>query len=300
MDAITDPLIEAGSVKITILADNAATPPYRAEHGFSALVEICSKSGDGSRPAAEGAGATILFDVGMGALFDNAVVADVDLSRVSDVVLSHGHYDHTDALALFLEKHPSARVHASFEVLRDHYSLRTGTCRRIALSDGNRVMLSALPEGQFQVFEKTASIFDSRIHLAGRISRDSSLETPSPLLFSDSECTHPDEVSDEIVLWIEMDAGLVILTGCCHAGFINTCEYVRAISSIDKIHAVVGGFHLANVPDARLRATADYIDRNRISRVVACHCTGDEEIKWLKGKLGSTITKGGCGMVLRL
>lgn len=292
-------MIEAGSVKITILADNAATLPYRAEHGFSALVEIFAKRGDGSRATEEGAAATVLFDVGMGALFDNAVVADIDLSRVSDVVLSHGHYDHTDALAAFLQNNPSVRIHASSDVFRDHYSLRTGTCRKIALSDGNRIMLSSLPEGQFQVFEKTDSIFDGRVHLAGRISRDSSLEMPSPLLFSDSECTRPDEVTDEIVLWTETDAGLVILTGCCHAGFINTCEYVRAVSGIENIHAVVGGFHLANVPDARLRATADYIERNGISRVVACHCTGDEEIEWLKGKLGSTVTKGECGMVLR-
>jgi 7,8-dihydropterin-6-yl-methyl-4-(beta-D-ribofuranosyl)aminobenzene 5'-phosphate synthase len=282
---------EARNVTITILADNTATPPYRAEHGFSALVETRKPDGSAS---------VILFDTGMGAIFENAALAGVDLARVSDVVLSHGHYDHTDALAKFLEKHPSSRVHASSGIFREHYSLRTGTCRKIALSDGNRVMLSALPRGQFLAFEKMDSIPGSRIHLAGRIPRVSPLETPSPLLFEDADCTIPDEVPDEIVLWTELSEGLVILTGCCHAGFINTCEYVRAVSGIGKISAVIGGFHLAKVSEERLAATADYIEKTGIRRVIPCHCTGDAEIEWLMGRLGSAVAKGECGMTIRL
>ena len=282
---------EARSVTITILADNAATPPYRAEHGFSALVETRKPDGSAS---------VIHFDTGMGAVFENVAFAGVDLARVSDVVLSHGHYDHTDALGMFLEKHPDARVHASTEVFRDHYSLRTGTCRKIALSDGNRVMLSAFPRGQFLAFDKTALIPGSRMHLAGRIPRVNPLETPSPLLFEDADCTIPDEVPDEIVLWTELSEGLVILTGCCHAGFINTCEYVRADSGVGKINAVIGGFHLANVSEERLAATADYIERTGIARVIPCHCTGDAEIEWLMGRLGSAVAKGECGLAIRL
>ena len=274
-------------VKLTVLADNAANPPYRAEYGFSALVEAHRE---------DGATDAVLFDVGMGALFGNAALAGVDLSRVTDVALSHGHYDHTDALGAFLERYPDARVHASTEVFRDHYSLRTGTCRKIALSDGNRVMLSALPEERFLTFGEAASIFDGRIHLAGRIPRVNPLESPSPLLFENPGCTIPDEVTDEIVLWTKTSEGLVILTGCCHAGFINTCEYVRAISGFEEIHAVIGGFHLANVGEERLRATAEYIERVGVRRVIPCHCTGDEKIEWLRARLGSNIvTKGECG-----
>lgn len=281
---------KAGNVKITILADNAATPPYRAEHGFSALVE--TEREDGAKDA-------VLFDVGMGELFGNATLAGVDLSRVCDVVLSHGHYDHTDALGAFLERYPSARVHASDEVFRDHYSLRTGACRKISLSDGNRVVLSALPEGHFQAFGKAVSISAGRLHLAGRIARAHASETPSPLLFEDSDCSIPDEVTDEIVLWMESNAGLVILTACCHAGFMNTCEHVRAASGIDTIDTVIGGFHLKNVGEERLRATAEYIERKGIRRVIPCHCTGDAEIEWLLARLGSgTVTKGECGMVI--
>lgn len=277
---------EAGNVTITILADNTATLQYRAEHGFSALVE--TREPDGSE-------SVVLFDTGMGAIFENADVAGVDLARVSDVVLSHGHYDHTDALAAFLEKHPAARVHASTGVFRDHYSLRTGTCRRIALSDGNRVILSALPHRQFLPFEKTDAVSESRIRLAGRIPRLAAHETPSPLLFADSACTIPDEVTDEIFLWLETNAGLVILTGCCHAGIINTCEYARKLVGPTHIHAVIGGFHLAGVSESRLRATADYLEAHGISRIIPCHCTGTAETEWLANRLGPTVVKGESG-----
>lgn len=276
---------EAGTVTLTILADNTASAPYKSEHGFSAFVE--ERGADYAH--------FVLFDTGMGVLFENAPVAGIDFSQVGDVVLSHGHYDHTDALSLFLQNHPSVRIHASSAVFREHYSLRTGSCRKIGLSDGNRILLSALPEGQFCAFEKETSIANGRIHLAGRIPRVNPLETPSPLLFDDSACSVPDYVPDEIVLWTKTAAGIVILTGCCHAGFINTCEYVRAVSGIDTIHAVIGGFHLAKVSEERLRATVEYIRMRKVARVIPCHCTGDTEIEWLKEKLGTTITRGECG-----
>lgn len=278
-------------MRITILADNAASPPYRAEHGFSAFIET---DADVDSPAS-----AVLFDVGMGALFDNAAGVGVDLSRVGDIVLSHGHYDHTDALSSVLDRCPSARVHASSEAFRDHYSLRTGTCRKISLSDENRARLSSLPDGRFHAFDTMDTISDTRINLVGRIPRVHPLETPSPLLFEDSGCTVPDDVIDEIALWTETDEGLVILTGCCHAGFINTCEHVRSVSGINAIHAVIGGFHLAKVGEERLLATAEYVARRGIRRVIPCHCTGDDEMEWLRARLGGdVVTKGECGQVL--
>ena len=197
------------------------------------------------------------------------------------------------------DRYPATRVHASAEIFREHYSLRTGACRAIALSDESRAAISALPRDQFRPFGKAASV-PGGIRLAGRIPRAHPLETPSPLLFGDPSCTVPDEVPDEIVLWIDTPDGLAILTGCCHAGFINTCEYVRAVSGIGEIHAVIGGFHLSNVGEERLRATAEYIERTGIRRVIPCHCTGEAEIEWLKERLGPAVTKGECGTAIRL
>lgn len=271
--------------RITILADNAASSLFTAEHGFSALIEAWDQ--DGAKPF------VALFDAGRGALFDNAAASCVDLLRVTDVILSHGHYDHTDALPEFLARYPTARVHASFRVVREHYSLSTGTCRAIGLSDATRKALSLLPAGSFATFTGATAVADKRLGLVEDIPRVRPLEGPSPLLFSDALCSAPDTVPDELALWLETEQGLVILTGCCHAGFINTCEHVLARSTHKKIHAVIGGFHLAGVDEARLEATAAYIAERGIERIVACHCTGEAETAALASRLGGTKRKGG-------
>ncbi len=286
---------KTGKARITILADNAARPPYRAEHGFSALLEAGGAAGvdeGGARPL------VVLLDTGRGAVFGNAAAAGIDLSRVTDVILSHGHYDHTDALPETLDRCPAARVHASSRVGREHYSVSTGPCRAIGLSVPARSALAALGAGRYNAFAGAASVADGYLGLVEGIPRVHSLEGPSPLLFADALCSVPDLVEDELALWFETEQGLVILTGCCHAGFINTCEHVLARSAETRVRAVIGGFHLAGVREARLEATAAYIAERGIERVVACHCTGDAETAWLTARLGATVTKGEAGMVV--
>jgi 7,8-dihydropterin-6-yl-methyl-4-(beta-D-ribofuranosyl)aminobenzene 5'-phosphate synthase len=287
-------MIVTDKLTITILADDTATPPYRAEHGFAALVEPGPRAAGDS--GAKGSSRQIVFDVGRGALFDNATAAGVDLSRVGDVVLSHGHYDHTDALPEFLARLPGVHVHASADFFRFHYSRSTGSLRSIGLSAENRSALAALPSGRFSPFRGEKTIAGGQIILSEKIPRVEPLETPSPLLFADEECSIPDAVPDELFFLADTAKGLVILTGCCHAGFINTCERARALSGDRPIYAVIGGFHLANAGKERLDATAGYIRTRAIPRVVACHCTGAAEIDWLKARLGAVVMKGECGM----
>lgn len=288
---------------VTILADNTAAEPFAAEHGFSAFL------------AHSGAQAGALFDVGRGALLANAEAAGIDLASVADIVLSHGHYDHTDALSTVLERAPSARIHASAGILDGHWSARTGTLRPIGVSEENRSALAGPFAANFQPFRGETSFSPTqlavnagespaaagnqthgRFHLTEDIPRFHPLETPSPLLFADAGGFVPDPVSDELALWAETPEGLVILTGCCHAGLINTCERVRTVSGIGTIRAVIGGFHLAGVSEERLTVTADYVRDNGIKLLVPCHCTGQAETDWLRVRLGETVEPGACGM----
>jgi len=284
MDAIIDPMNQAIAVRVTILADNAAAPPFLAEHGFSAFVE--ARGADGREWA-------VLFDLGRGTLFANADACGIDLSRAAEIALSHGHYDHTDALSEFLARYPDARVHASSGVYRDHYSLRTGTCRSIGLSAESRAALSR--DGRFVPVVVQTSIADGAIALIGDIPRAHPLEIPSPLLFDDLGCSVPDAVPDELFLVADTPRGLVILTGCCHAGLINTCERARSAFPKRPIDAVIGGFHLAGVSCERLEATAAYLEGAGVRLVVPCHCTGEEETVWLKSRLGERVAPGSCG-----
>lgn len=273
------------STSLTILSDNTAASPLQEEHGFSVLLEINSKF--------------VLFDTGRGAIFSNAPLLGVDLSRVESIVLSHGHYDHTDALSSVLAVTPNASVYASNSVFNDHYSMSTGTSRTIGLSNENRENLNSLPTDQLHLFSGTIQFVDP-VYLSETIFRAHPLEIPSPLLFADLDSTIPDTMPDELVLWFNTEKGLVILTGCCHAGVINTCEHVKKELPGVPLYALIGGFHLSGVSELRLESTATYIESQNISVVVPCHCTGKKETVWLKNRLGSRVKSGFCGMTLKL
>jgi len=284
--------MKTASVRMTVLADNTASPPFLAEHGFSVLLRIreTGESGaDGSRTR------TILFDTGRSVLFGNAECCGADLSAVTDVVLSHGHYDHTDALPDFLARHPDVTVHASAAAAAPHYSTSTGSCRYIGLSSRTRSALDGLDGGHRRLFSGTAEIADGLVHLAENIPRLDPLETPSGFLFSDPSCLVPDTVPEELALWIRTGSGLVVLTGCCHSGFVNTCERVRSLCPGVPIRAVAGGFHLAGVGVERLETVRDYILLNGIDTVVPCHCTGADAIRYLRDELGPVVQSCGCG-----
>ena len=278
--------ITRGGVQITIIADNNASLPFTGEHGFSAVIDICGAHTH-----------RILFDTGRGVIFTNAPAAGVNLALCEALVLSHGHYDHTDALKEFMNRYPRARIHASTGIFRQHYSKRTGTCRFIGLSTESREAILS-PESTYVPFTGTTAIAGGRVQLADNIPRIHPLETASPLLFEDEACTVSDTVPDELVLWTDTPDGLVIVTGCCHAGFMNTVNFVRTHAPDRPVALVVGGFHLAGVSSERIEATAAFIREQGIRRVAAFHCTGEDETRRLAELTGGIVEAGHCGTVL--
>jgi 7,8-dihydropterin-6-yl-methyl-4-(beta-D-ribofuranosyl)aminobenzene 5'-phosphate synthase len=309
MVVITD-RYAARAVEVTVLADNRADAPCVNERGFSALVRFrYDVTGDEDQEEAREqlesrAGSNvrehhILFDVGRGSLFQNAPLLGVDLSSVDSVVLSHGHYDHTDALADVRARYPGRNYYASRLVFQDHYSLRTGECRRIGLSDEPRAALNDLRCSSLTLVGERSLLANAPAHLVGAIPRVHALETESPLLFLDSTCTVPDPVSDELFLVIDLPEGLCILTGCCHAGIINTCERALSLFPARPLLAVMGGFHLAGCGESRLEATRDYLSAKGVSRLIPCHCTGEEETEWLARELPGRVLRGSVGTVVR-
>ncbi len=276
-------MTQSAAVTITILADNTASPPFAGEHGFSAFLDFGMER------------SALLFDTGQGVLFENAAAAGVDLSRVGVIALSHGHYDHTNALPGFIARYPDVSVAASDQIGRGHWSLSTGKVRDIALQSASRSALESLPVPQRLLFSDRLSLFDGQLTLQTAIPRRHPLELPSPVLFADRECTVPDTVPEETVLCFRASGGLVILTGCCHAGLINTCEAVRAVAGVSEIDTVIGGFHLAGVSASRLKATADYLAERKVRQVCPCHCTGEEAVLYLEKSLGERVVRARSG-----
>jgi len=95
-------------------------------------------------------------------------------------------------------------------------------------------------------------------------------------------------------MWFETDEGLVVLLGCCHAGVVNTIDYIRKVSGIDKVIGVIGGMHLVNADQNRLDRTFKAMSAWRPAFLVPCHCTGTNAAEQMLSALGSGIVSPGC------
>lgn len=267
---------------ITIIADNSASSPLEAEHGFSCLIEF-----EGMKP--------LLFDTGRGVLFHNAAELGKNLTDVSTLVLSHGHYDHTDALTDFFTLNTTAKLICSEHIFTEHYSMKTGKLRTIGLSEENAQTIKNLPDEQKVFVKKSTSIPSYGITVYESIPQTNDLEKPSALLYCNKECTKSDTMIDEAVISIETDKGLVLITGCCHCGFMNMCSHVIEETKGKHIHSVIGGFHLAGVSKERMDATVNFIREHKIDAVYPCHCTGEREMQMMETALPSIVQKAYCG-----
>jgi 7,8-dihydropterin-6-yl-methyl-4-(beta-D-ribofuranosyl)aminobenzene 5'-phosphate synthase len=94
-----------------------------------------------------------------------------------------------------------------------------------------------------------------------------------------------DTVPEDMSLVLVTDRGLVVVTGCGHAGVINTLEFARERLRDSPVHAVVGGLHLFDADEATLDWTADKLRVTGISHLLGAHCTGIEAVHTLRGRL---------------
>lgn len=270
---------------IRILVDNQAPAGLVEEHGFAAWIEA-----DGH---------ALLFDTGQGeALAANAAMLGCDLGRIDALVLSHGHYDHGGALAQVLSLAPTARVCCHAGAFVPRYSVRPGEApRAIAVADTDRAAILSLPPDRIQWIDAPCQLAPG-VGLSGPIPRLHPLEDTGGPFFLDPAGNCADPLDDDLALWIETSRGLIVITGCCHAGLINTVEHVRAVSGVDKVYGIIGGLHLLNASGARLAATCSALRGWAPAFVIPCHCTGEEATLALRTELGAAVLPGAAGCEL--
>jgi len=253
-------------MKLTVLVDNNTLIDryFLAEPGVSYLIE------DGDRK--------ILFDVGYSdAFITNARKMCIDLMDVDDVVLSHGHLDHTWGLD------PLVRLY--LEGMIENLPVKRPRLIAHPLALASR-RLDNLPEiGSLLSEEKLAGFFDLRFSRApvevterlvflGEIERTNAFEAQRPMgTIRDKGNERDDFLLDDSALVYRADAGLVIITGCSHAGICNIVEYAKKICHEERIVDIVGGFHLLEPPPEQLEGTVRYMKSLRPGAVHACHCT---------------------------
>jgi 7,8-dihydropterin-6-yl-methyl-4-(beta-D-ribofuranosyl)aminobenzene 5'-phosphate synthase len=263
-------------VDITVLVDDEAADGLTAEHGLSLWIEA-----DGRH---------ILFDTGQGAaLTANAQQLDVPLEQTDTVVLSHGHYDHTGGLSAVLTLAPNVNVvlHPGATAVR--YSIGApGSAKPVGMSPSIRAMIERMPSHRITETVRPVTIGPS-IGVTGPISRQRPFEQTSGPFFLDTHRKMEDPIMDDQALWIATPEGLVVCVGCCHAGLVNTLDYVLQISGMATIRAIIGGFHLLHADDDRLRQTVEALRSIRPDVLIPCHCTGWKAIHFLQDALGDHV-----------
>jgi len=255
------------ALKITILSTMLADAGV-GEWGFSALVEV-----DGHR---------LLFDTGArpDTVLTNAAELKIDLSTVEEVVLSHNHSDHTGGLLTLrralAKKNPAAlsRVHVGQGIFA---SRPDGKAEGNTMLEGRARLLAAgvkliehdAPVQLYPGVWLTGPV--PRVHPERNWSGSGQLVGPSGLV----EDTIPEDQS----LVFDTPSGLVLLSGCGHAGVINTAEYARKVVRAAPLHAAVGGFHLFPLDDEKLAWTIGKLRELGLQQLLGAHCTGLEAVR---------------------
>lgn len=310
MDNSTDFLLtnSAHAVRPPLIANEKFNlPPPVAEHGFSALVNVVSKyvqiKGEKKNSIndyntdknSSSGNNTFLFDTGVSknGVVHNANTFGIDFKQIDGIILSHGHFDHFTGLVNIL-KRISARQTPTTNL--DVFAHPDAFLRRWEIyPDGKRAKMPFLDETQLKkagaTIHKITGItflpneYCPSLLITGQIPRETSFEKGFP--FQYAENTHKDHkkkltpdplVKDDQAIVINVrNKGLIILTGCGHAGVINSINYAKKITGVDKIYAVIGGFHLpadGGIYEEAIDPTLKELQKANPEYIVPCHCTG--------------------------
>jgi 7,8-dihydropterin-6-yl-methyl-4-(beta-D-ribofuranosyl)aminobenzene 5'-phosphate synthase len=271
---------KASAVKVTVLSTMLAGDARRGvgEWGFAALVDV-----DGRR---------LLVDTGARpeTVLRNSEELGIDLSSVTDVVLTHNHADHTGGLPTLRRalatKNPRAltRAHVAPQI----FWSRPGDDGR----EGNGLLqVKAEYEAAGGAFVEHARpvellpgvIFTGpvpRRHPERNFGGTRSVKSAGGLV--------EDTVQEDSSIVIDTPSGLVVVTGCGHAGVVNITDYARSLRGPAPIHAIVGGLHLFALGDEQLAWTGRKLREFGTANLLGAHCTGIEAVYRLRDALGLT------------
>ncbi len=276
----------AERAEITVLVDNYTDSlqapstsvdrrlPYNpgrhllAEHGFSCLIRVFS----GKKVY------TVLMDTGLSrqCLPWNARQLGISLSAVEAVVLSHGHYDHTGSLEEVL---CSAEHQVPLIVHPDAFIRRRLNIPLQGQFDQPVLDAVALKKAGADIrrHREPSTLASGHLLVTGEVERKTRFEKgmPGGEIFKDGQWV-PDQIQDDQAVVIKIqEKGLVVLSGCAHAGIINTVEYAKKITGTDHVHAVLGGFHLSGKAyEQVIPPTVDTLVQINPDYMVPMHCTG--------------------------
>ncbi|MBH1939430.1 MBL fold metallo-hydrolase [Mobilitalea sibirica] len=259
---------------ITTLIENHSDEERHlaSEHGLSLFIEVDDYK--------------ILFDTGQsGAFLANADKLNIDLSTVQDVVISHGHYDHSggfESLINAVGMVPKLIVGEGFFIPKykklsdDQYKFNGN------LFDAEYIKKKQIP---LRIVTEDITYLRDEIFLFKNFEQRTGFEQLNPNFYKEHNGRYlQDDFMDELVLGIITDKGLVLIVGCSHVGIINILKTIKKRIHL-PIFAVIGGTHLVDADEERIRHTIDSFKEMDIRLVAVSHCTGEEGSKTIQKEL---------------
>jgi 7,8-dihydropterin-6-yl-methyl-4-(beta-D-ribofuranosyl)aminobenzene 5'-phosphate synthase len=277
-----------------VMAHGRVLDALVAEHGFSALVTI-TKDGRDHR---------FLFDAGTSpdGMIENMRRLELDPTSIETVICSHGHFDHTTGIDGLIRAVGRANMPL---LIHPHFWRR----RRIVLPGRDPLELPttskrALTGAGFEIIEETqpSFLFDGSVLITGEVPRVTGYEPGFPpqqaWLGAGWE---PDSLvlDDQALILNVAGSGLVVLTGCGHAGVVNIARYALALAGGERLHAIVGGFHL-NGPifEPLIPRVLDDLAALAPKWLVPAHCTGWRAQHAMAARFGDAFVPNAVGTSL--
>jgi 7,8-dihydropterin-6-yl-methyl-4-(beta-D-ribofuranosyl)aminobenzene 5'-phosphate synthase len=263
-----------------------------AEHGLAYYLET----------VVSGKASGCMFDYGLDpvGVMNNIAMLGLDIGKANAFSLSHGHFDHWMG-AVSIVKQNQSRIaggtpfYVGEEAFARRYSLRPGATEPDDIGQLRKEDIETLGLKVVEVRNPVQIIPGA--YFTGNIERVTTYEkVPPSLLIKRGEKPEPDDFRGEQALFFSVKGkGLVVLSGCAHAGIVNTVKHAKKIAGTDKIHAVMGGFHLINAKPEVIQNTVADIKALKPDHIVPTHCTGFEAIVAFSREMPSEFTMNTAG-----
>jgi 7,8-dihydropterin-6-yl-methyl-4-(beta-D-ribofuranosyl)aminobenzene 5'-phosphate synthase len=287
-----------------IRLDKPPGPTLVSEFGLSMHVQ--------SLRGAETRNVFVDFGFTSNALINNTNLLGIEPGSLDALVLSHGHYDHFGGLVGFLRQHqgklkPKLPIYVGGE---DCFCSREwtappvkgnfGALDRKVLEDANLTVTYAegpalVADHGFTTGQIGLNSFEKLLSpSAMKIGVDQGIGCYADKLPEDerTKTVVPDQFRHEIATAFNLKGrGLVVLTSCSHRGVVNAIKQAQATSGVKKVHAVIGGFHLAPYKEDYVRETITSLKEIDLDYVIPLHCSGEPFYEMAKADMPSKLLR---------